>query len=424
MKTLVLRTTVAAILLAAAPAFAEPAATVIKKAPSARMVAFKAVGKELGVPFKAGAGNPIPLLDKLVRQPHSPAVSAQLMAAFGVPALVSVKPLPAAPGMLAYALAVPAQQFAEADGETMQWSALESTLELDAAGRNLTWNGSWPAFAFSDKDTNVALSTMSMTSTQQRTRSDLWIGDAAIKIAQMSISNAGNSINVTIDDIAIDATVAERAKLVDVGYSVTAKSLKVAGEQTDNLVLRVRMTNIDYKTFEEFSLKTSMANAPVTTKDLFGGNKKQYIAMAKNMAARGTRMEIDELSASFHGQKVTASGSLFLSPVKDADFATGAAFAKKVNARFDVKAPVGLVTEIAAVITRKQAQAKGQTISEEAVAQTAQMITDGMLAKLVATGYVSVQDGVLASTLVFKGGQLKVNNKPVALPTPKKAPTK
>lgn len=417
MTSTLLRTALTAALLAAVPAYA--AAPVTKKAPSARMETLKVVAKEIAAPFNFGAGNPIPRLDKLVRQPHSPATSARLMASFGIPALVTLNSAPAAPGMLAYALAMPARQLAEVDGETMQWAALESTLELDAAGRNLTWNASWPSFTLTDPEASITLSDMSMASTQQRTGNNLWIGNAAIKIAHMAVAAKDKSADVAVEDITIVATVAERGKVVDVGYDVKAKAFKVAGDQADNFVLRMRVSNVDFKTMEAFNLKTSVGSAPLASNDIFGGNKKEFIAFARNAAARGTRLEIDELSASFHGHKITSSGSVSLAPVRDADFKTAAAFAKKVIARFDVQAPVGLVTEIAAIVTRKQALAKGQQISDEAVAQTSMMITDGMVAKLTSSGYVTLRDGVLTATIVFKGGKLSVNGKPVAIPKTK-----
>ena len=420
MKSKVLCITLSAAVIAAAPAFSTEAPA-LQKPPSPRKVALKAVSEEAMAPFRIGNGNPIPLLDKLVQQPHSPATRALLMKAFGVPAVLTVKPIPAAPGTFAYTMHMPAQAFTDPSGESTQWTALNSKVELDSAGRNLNWTGSWPSLKITEKDGTTTLTNMTLNSQQQRTSSDLWIGNANINIAQIGLVTVDGKADVQMEGLDIVASFAERGKLADISYEVRTKAIKAAGEQLDNFKMRARLINVDYKAFEKLNVKSTVAANPLAAKDIFGGHKQELIAFARNAAAQGTALEIDEMSASFHGHQVLATGRVSLAPVVDADFANGETLLKKVAARFDIKAPVALITEIAAIVTRKQAQAKGQPISEAAVAQTSQMITDGMVGKMVSSGYVNVTDGMLTSTMQFKGGKLIVNNKVVDLPKSKPA---
>ena len=424
MKSILLCTTLAAALFTSTAAVAaDPDKKVAPKPPSERMEALNAVSTELMTTFKTGSGNPIPYFEKLVAQPHSPAVSAQVRKAFGVPALISFKSAPAAPGMVAYSMDVPAQKLTEVDGESMQWAALESKAELDKDGRKMVWSGTWPSFSYKDEKATVTLTDMTGQSVQQRNNYDVWIGKATARIGQMLVTpaDAANG-SVVLEAIDIIAIVAERGNLVDVSYDANTRTVRMFGEQIDGMRVAVRMTNIDMKAFEAFSLKVGMNSKMPTEQDLFAGNKKEYIALVKSMAARGSTLEIEELGASFRGHKVVIAGRVSVAPLKDADFKTATTFARKIIGRLDIKAPVGLVTEVAAIMTRQQAKAKGQVISDEAVAQTAQMITDGMLGKLTAEGFVTLEDGMLSTRIEYKGGTMKVNNKLVELPKGKPAP--
>lgn len=430
MKTTLLCTTLAAALFASSPAFAADAAKpALKKAPSVRMEALSAAYKEWASTLKSSGGNPAPKLDKLVAQPHSPAVTAMLLKAFGVPSLASFQAGSGAPGMLVYKMTAPAQQFSEVDGEAIAWATLDSTVELDKDGRNMVWNGAWPSLSYKDSGATLTMTDLTFASTQRRTLSDIWVGQGGARVAQVSITPGSKDaglpdLSMVWDGVDFNTMVTENGKWFDIGYSFQIKALKMLGEQIDDFRLVTRIGKADVKAFEAFSLKVAMNPSAADPKDPFGGNKQEYIAFAKRMAANGTAMEIDELSASFHGHKVMISGKISLTPVTDADFKTAAALSKKIIAHLEVKAPVALVTEIAAIMTRQQAKAKEQVISEEAVAQTAQMITDGMVGKMVSTGFAKLDNGMLASSVDFKGGKLTVNGKLIDLPKAKPAPKK
>jgi uncharacterized protein YdgA (DUF945 family) len=223
------------------------------------------------------------------------------------------------------------------------------------------------------------------------------------------------------ETIALQASIAERGKLVDIAYDVNVKAIRMLGEQVDDMRIVSRGTSIDAKAFEVLSLAMAANPRSPDDKDLFGGNKKEIIAFAKNVGANGSALELDEISALFRGHKVMISGRVSLAPLKDADFKTAAAFSSKVTARLEVTAPVGLVTEIAAIMARQQAKAKEQVVSEEAVAQMAQMMTDGMVGKVTSSGFATLKDGMLSAIVEFKGGKLMINNKVIELPKAKPA---
>jgi uncharacterized protein YdgA (DUF945 family) len=68
------------------------------------------------------------------------------------------------------------------------------------------------------------------------------------------------------------------------------------------------------------------------------------------------------------------------------------------------------------------ASAPGQPVSEQAVAQMAQTITDTIVGQALAKGLARIDNGYLESNLEFRNGILRVNGKEVALPKFEPAP--
>jgi TonB family protein len=95
---------------------------------------------------------------------------------------------------------------------------------------------------------------------------------------------------------------------------------------------------------------------------------------------------------------------------------------KKVVARFEVRLPMALVSEIAATFAAKQVAAqaaqRGGSADPQTVAQLRQNMTDLVVGKLVGPGFARLENDVLVSTLEWKNGILSANGKPVPLPKP------
>ena len=149
--------------------------------------------------------------------------------------------------------------------------------------------------------------------------------------------------------------------------------------------------------------------------------QKEAPAVARSFAAHGTAYEIDDFSAVFKGNKAQASGKVSLAPGKPADFNTMAGVMQKVLVRFNVRVPLAMVGDVAAVVVRRDAQAKGQVMSDAAAAQAGQSVADAMVGQAVNNGMAKVENGMLVSAIDFKGGKLTLNGKAMALPKGPKA---
>lgn len=428
MKKSVLTISVAAALLAHFPTHAAPAATPqtapaavkAKPAPSPRMEAFTAATKELKEVFGNGKGNPIPLLDKLVAHRHSEEIRAQLMQHFGVTSLFTVKPVAAPAGKVAYAITTPAHRNMDPTGQSIEWDTLTATVELDKEGRRMVSTGSWPSFSAHGATSGITVSDMSLSGDQTRSFGDMWLGKGNYRIGSMAFSDAKGNDVMIINDMTMETDVVERNKAMTVGFDVRVKAIKAAGEQVDNVRIASRMVNVDMKAFDALSNAIAAKEKQMDPTKAFLSAKPELIAFGKTMAARGTAIEIDEISASFRGHKADIRGRVSLAPMKDADFDNAVTFVNKLVARIEVKVPLALVNEVAGVVTRKQAEAKGQPMADGAVAQTSQGITDALVGKAVTSGYGRVENDMLVTVIEFKNGKLTLNNKEVQMPA--KAP--
>lgn len=424
MKKSILSLSVAAALfnqlpaMAAAPATAQviKPAPAAKPAPSPRMQAFTTAAQELTDAFGAGKGNPIPLLDKLTQHQYSEATRAELMKHFGVPTLFTVKSVPAPLGKVAYTITNPAHRFMDANGEAIEWAALNAKVELDKEGRHMISTGTWPSLMVSGKAVTLSMSDMSLYGDQTRTNTDIWLGKGNFRIGKMTVSGAPNAPVMTMDNMVFDTNVVQRDKVVDVGYDARIQAVKMMGEAIDNFRIATRMTNVDMEALQALTNAMAKKEKNIDPAKAFEGARTELTAFGKSMAARGTAIEFDDISASYRGHKVQITGRVSLARMDDADFATPGAFAKKLIVRMDVRVPLALVTEIASTVTRKQAAAKGEPLSDAAVAQASQGITDAMVGKAVTSGFAKVENDALVTLLEMKDGKLTLNGKEVQLP--------
>jgi TonB family protein len=142
-------------------------------------------------------------------------------------------------------------------------------------------------------------------------------------------------------------------------------------------------------------------------------------AMARGAIRSGTALDIDELSASFHGQTLRANGRVSLENAVEADADNAPALLKKLVVKLHVTAPMALLREVTNVLAEVQVKARNKgAANPREVAQLAGSMNDIALGKMVSSGYVRVEGDTLISDIEFNGGKggLRVNGKAAALP--------
>jgi TonB family protein len=420
--------TVAAGLFAATPTHAgaeitppqvSPQAPPVSPKPSALMEALTAMGREIKLRDDPRA----PMrerLDRLASFRHTPETAQKLLKVVGSEQPWTVTRAPAAKGRFDYLARLAPMHYAGEPGETCDWSEMRSTMSLDKASRNLSVRGDWASLVAENKDMRIALRDMRLTGKQTRDSSGLWFGDAQIDIGGVKLDAKAQGVSMALDGLRFKTSMTARPKSVEMGYAMTVKAVDVAGERVDNFTLATRVTNIDKAMMVEMK---SFAEK----REINGGTPEQRAAalkpllkaMGKAAIVRGTALEIDELSARFHGNTVSLKGRVSLEAATEADLGSIATLVRKIVAHFDVKVPVAVLRDVSTIAaTRASAQFSAQPnppANAPPVAQMAQTITDVMVGKAINGGYARIENDVLVSSIDFRGGVLRINGKELAL---------
>lgn len=386
------------------------------------MDAFSLAGKELKAAVGNGKGNPIPLLDKLSAFEYSQDTRARLTTVFGHARPLSITRAKAAKGKVAFDLAMQAHSYRDQNEVQVSWTPLKVSLLLDQAGRHMDSSGSWAALDIAGPKTAVHVADMRLRFKQRRTADDIWVGQGGIEIASVSVGPQGQAADLRMDDIRIATATRPRGKGHEIGSDLRIKTVSAGGVQVDGVRMALRATNVDIKALEALSTAMSESGAAGTL------SREQQLAallpaakaFARSAAARGSAIEIDEISAGYRGNRALITGRVGLAAALEADFDTLAALSKKIVARVEIKVPVALISDIAGAVTARQAaatQAQGQAHPNlQAMAAAGQSVTDLIVGQMLNGGYARLEKGVLRTVIDYKDGQLSVNGKAVQLP--------
>lgn len=428
-------TALCAALIVNAPTFAadtpQPATTAAKPGgnpvmPKSDMIdALTALAKEIKDTVGAGKGNPIPHLDKLAAHQYSDDTRAKLHKVFGNSEPMTIARSAAAPGMVAYTMAVPAHSYTDANATTTEWTGLNLNMLLDKDGKSMLSKGAWPSFSISDKNMGMTASDMRVNGAQRRNEHNIWLGKVEVNIGQIAFKPADRAGGAVLEDLSFTTNAVQRGTGVDIGYDTRIAAIKAGGEQLDALRFALRMTNLDMRMLEKMSDGFAQVGSPGKgDAQQIARMMAQFKAMGLSMSRRGSALEIEEISAGLRGNRLVIKGRLSMAPATEADLASMAAFSKKLTARLSVRLPVVLVTDVAKAFMANEAKTKGKAMTADELAQGAQTLTDVVVGKLLNGGMARLDNGVLVSLIELKGGKLTCNGKPVALPIPKAGPNK
>lgn len=396
-------------------------------APGPVAQALTAMAVELGGASKAS----MPLhqrFDSLLQFRHTPATAAKLARIYGgaTPWTLSRQPNGAGADGWHYRGLLSALQFKDVDGSTVEWAPAVFDFVIGGDDRTLTVSGAWPQLTASDKSARMTVRDVKVSGRQARSSDDLWFGESRFDIGSVAVDLAAPGQRFEIDGISMATSMIDRGANVDLGYELGMRRVTVAGESIDNFRLATRVTAIDRAGLLELQAlqERKQAGAATGTPEQQREQARQAMlpalqALARGAVRKGTALEIDELSASYHGQTLRASGRVALEGALEADLDNPAALLKKIVAHFTVKAPMALLREVANGVARLQVRAKNKAEgSPREVAQLAGSLNDIMLGKLISNGYARVEGDVLVADIEFNAarGGLRINGKAVALP--------
>ncbi|WP_323143031.1 DUF945 family protein [Massilia phyllosphaerae] len=430
MMSPVLRSTLAATLLAALPALADPAA-----APSAPPVpgppaALQAVRAALA-DLQRGIDPGLPLaqqFERLAAARPSPQTADKLRAAFGTDRLYAIERRPPAAGRQAWRATLFPLKYTAPQGTGVDWSEGLLDMAVEPGGKSARGHGSIERIAVEDATTRMTWRGIVFDSRQQRGHAGLWLGSVDAQIATAQFQDRKDGVGMDMNALRFSSRMTEKPKTIDIAYDARIGSVAVAGEQVDDIRFALRVTGIDKKAMAE--LKALQERRQARQETLAALTPQQQLDVLQPLLrsfgqaamARGTAIEVDQIGASYHGIRAAIKGRIALQGATTADLDDAGRLLKKLVGRFEVLVPMALVSEIAGTIATRQVAAqaaqRGGSADPQAAAQLRQNITDLMVGKLVGPGFARLENDVLVSTLAWKNGVLTANGKPVPLPKP------
>jgi TonB family protein len=426
----VLRTALLAASLLAASLLAVPAAHAadaavrpVKPAPGPVMDAMQSLARDM----QADQDPRLPLPAQLERAAAfrpMPATAAKLRAVFGNDHPYTIERRPAKAGRLAYRARLQPLHYKGDAGVRTDWDEALLDLDMDKAGKTVDFTGRWNTVSAEDPAMRLSAEGITLSGHQRRSEDKLWFGNGQLRIARVrgetpQTPNAGTDLS--LNDLRMDWRTVEHPKTVDMQFQQRIGSIDAAGEKVEDVRLDVRIVNIDRATMvalqaagerQRQQLKT------MTPEQQLAAVKPLFQDFGKAAIARGSSIEIDEISARYRGNKASIRGRIGTAGAVEADLGDLKTLVKKIVASFEIRVPVAMVRDIAGVVAAKQAKQQGAAANGMGPAQMGQTLTDIVVGKLVGGGYARIENDVLVSKVEFRDGELTANGKKVELPKP------
>jgi TonB family protein len=315
-------------------------------------------------------------------------------------------------------------------GSGVDWDGAVADLTLDKGGNGLDIDGSWPRLSIADGSMRMTLSGMTLNGHQQRGYGGVWYGDGQFKAAGMRVGPAnGDGAVFEASDLRTAMRTTEHPKTADVMYDARVGAINVVGERIEDAHVAVRIVNIDKQLLTDAKAASDKEQAqPASATPVTAPTPEQRLetmkpwlrAFGRSAIARGTVIEIDDISARFHGNKASIHGRIALAGARASELDDVKLLARRIVASFEIRVPLALVRDVGGIVAAKQAAAQQGNAAPQNLPPNAQMgqtIADVIVGKLVGGGIAKVENDTLVSNLEWRDGQLSANGKPLALPT-------
>lgn len=364
--------------------------------------------RELGARLSVKQGKSIQP-DRASKNSYSAEQMAAVRKVFGSENPFQVKRLAATGGRTSYDITMPAHEFKD-EKSTLAWSQAGMQTVVAPNGSQ-QFTGNLPSLTFSNSEGRFDLSAIRTSGT---VKADLWSSKSRASIDEMRFTPAGQEDpGFTIADIRYDNEFKRQGQYFGGRSEINFGRSSAFGHAIDNLHMAVRFRKLDAVAMD--GMRTEFERLR-NTGDI-GQSEDALLAsfgpLVKRLVMRGAALEIEDISGSYNGHKVSIKGSLSMPNAKEADFASPPALIKKLAGRLEFTVPLPLLREISSTIAAKYNTGKeGQQVP---VDKMADQIYEAMLGKALANNYARIEKNALRSTIELKGGALAVNGTVVPL---------
>lgn len=393
-------------LLALSPlAFAEPAEAPKPASPAA--LASDYVMRELGSRLVIKHGKTVQP-DKASKNRYSPGQMAAVRAVFGSDSPLVVKRQAASGGRTNYSITLPAGQFQDEGGQA-RWAQASMQVALAPNGSQ-SISAALPSLSIVDKQLRLDVEAMRSTGTMHP---DYWSGKSRGEIGRMRFVPAGEEMEeFTIDGISFANELKRKGQYFGGLSEFNFERIGTADHAVDKLHTALRWHKLDAGAMA--GLKTELDRMRVEGMDESKASQSlaRYAPLLKRLVMLGASIDIEDLSAGYHGQKVAIKGRLSMPGATDADFESGSAAFKKLAGQLEIAVPLALLREVADAMARSD---KSKDAAKMSIEKQSAQIYEMMLGKALANHYARLDKDMLRTTIELKGGLLAVNGNNVPL---------
>lgn len=431
MKTVLRTSLLTAALLAASASHAAHAADAsrpVQPPPGPVMDAVQSLARDMQADQDARLPLPAQLERAAAFRP-TPATAAKLRAVFGTDRPYTIERQPGRAGRLAYRWRLQPLHYSGDAGARTDWDEALLDFDMDKDGKAVDFKGRWNKMATEDAAVRLSAEGMTLAGHQRRGQDKLWFGNGQLRIARVrgaaphTAQPPSAGADLSLNDLRMDWRTVEHPNTVDMQFQQRIGSIEAAGEKVEDVRFDFRFVNIDRASLvalqaagerQRQQLKT------MTPEQQAAAIKPLFQDFGKAVIARGSSIEIDEISARYRGNKASIRGRIGTAGASEADLGDLQSVMKRIVASFEIRVPVAMVRDIAGIVAAKQAQQQGAAAGGMGPVQMGQTLTDIVVGKLVGGGYARIENDVLVSKIEFRDGSLTANGKPVQLTPPTK----
>lgn len=401
--------------LAALPLFAGaapgadtgPVNDAAQPAAAALPLAIDYMSRELEARLQPPAKGKPPRPDLPSRVSFSPEHKAALRAVFGTEQPLRIQRLPGQGPAASYSLAIPAHSVTE-EGSSFSWQAMSGKLSIDKKGRIAT-TATVPYVESASKEGSFSMQGLRILGVRQR---DLFVGTSHMELDQLVFKKADGAEAVTMRNVKGGTSVTRDGKLLNMQVDMGVRQLAVSSETIDNLHFGMRWRNLDQDTLMAMrtitdSIRNSGEKDPAKVMAAAG----DLIPLLKKMVLRGAAIDVDDISAIYHGNKAALKISASMPGATAADFDAMERVMQKLAVTIHVQIPLPMLRDIAAGMAERSNREKQS--AQVPTAELANQMYELMLGKAVAGNFAKVEKNALVSTIELKGGNLFVNEQAI-----------
>ncbi|MRW94314.1 DUF945 family protein [Duganella sp. FT80W] len=358
-------------------------------APPEVTIAFDALQAELNRRLEPGKGKPV-RLDLPSATPPTAAEKAAFRAVFGTEQPLTIQRAGPAGKVTKYTFTLPAADY-KLDDDQASWSALPVQVSVDDTGA--ISSGKWPKVEFHGLDHNLVFRDIALTARQERGST---LGYRLFQFGEVKYDNLTPAGSLNLKDFSFRETYAPPKNKPEQQHEISIKHATIASEiQVDDVHLAFRQRGMKLDDFE--------------------ADKPGISSLLQMLAQPGANVELLDLSASFGGGKLRASGTASLPGATAADLLSEADMLKKLEVKLKAEMSTSTLRHIALLFARKNGKDKDQ----QAVEKEAQDIYSYALGKLLSDGYATLEKDKLMSSIEIKQGMLYIHDNPTPLPLEK-----